>query len=80
MDDRVGHTSAAGGPEIKAQMKITTAQSDEILTHEGDLIPAPCRYSHLMGVSVRPRRQREPTIPLVFASASIITTNLARSS
>lgn len=27
----VGHTSAAGAPEVKANMKITAAQSDEIL-------------------------------------------------
>jgi lysozyme len=30
----VGHTSAAGAPEVKPGMKITAAQSDEILTRD----------------------------------------------
>jgi len=30
----VGHTSAAGAPEVKAGMKITAAQSDEILARD----------------------------------------------
>jgi len=30
----VGHTAAAGAPEVNAEMKITAAQSDEILARD----------------------------------------------
>ncbi|RWX79359.1 hypothetical protein EPK99_06360 [Neorhizobium lilium] len=59
----VGHTTAAGPPEVKKGMKITDAQSDEILTR--DLAAVEADINRLVKVPVN-QSQFDALVSLVF--------------